>query len=37
MNTKVNEKVFETFPVLESMRLFFRAFNPKDASGHFLG
>jgi len=36
MNIKINDKVFDNFPVLESERLRFRAFEKKDAQGLFL-
>ena len=31
MNTEINEKIFEEFPILESSRLLFRNFSIKDA------
>ena len=35
MNTKINDHIFNSFPVLESKRLIFRAYLPEDAKVQF--
>jgi len=35
MHTKINDKIFDTFPVLESQRLIFRAFEHRDRNDLF--
>ena len=36
MNIKINDKVFEEFPVIESKRLIYREFKKSDAQDIFL-